>query len=65
LKNDVNVPSKRKKHKNFLDEKFYFFVGVLKVTVEKSKIIYPDPEPDPVGKGTDPKMPRIRNTDNK
>jgi hypothetical protein len=34
LKNDINVPSKRKKHKN-LREKKLFFVGIFKVTDEK------------------------------
>jgi hypothetical protein len=35
LKNDVNVPSKSNKQKK-LD--FYFLVGILKVTAEKSRI---------------------------
>jgi hypothetical protein len=37
LKNDINVPSQRNKHKNF--EEFFVVVGVLKVTDEKSKRI--------------------------
>jgi len=36
LKNDVNVPSKMKKHKNL--EKKNILVGTLKVTDEKSRI---------------------------
>jgi hypothetical protein len=35
LKNDVNVPSKRKKQKA---DKKLFFVGVMKVTDEKGRI---------------------------
>jgi hypothetical protein len=36
LKNDVNVPSKSKKQKNFKNNKF--FVGILKVNGENSRI---------------------------
>ncbi len=35
LKNDVNVPSKSNKHKNFREIKL-FFVGVLKVTDKRA-----------------------------
>jgi hypothetical protein len=39
LKNDVNVHSKRNKHKNLREKKkILFFVGILKVTDEKSGI---------------------------
>ncbi len=58
------LPSKRKRHTN-LREKKYFFVGVLKVTDEKSRIPDPypsvkgkvwilDPNPDPYQNVTDP-----------
>jgi hypothetical protein len=59
LKNDVNVPTFKNEK---TERKKLFFVGVLKVTEE------PDPEPNPLVKGTDPririrtKMSRIRNT---
>ncbi len=46
VKNDVNVSSKRKKHKNF--EREIIFVAVLKVTDEKIRVRT--------------KMSRIRNT---
>jgi hypothetical protein len=36
LKNDVNVPSKRNKHKNLEKKKFLVFVGILKITAEKT-----------------------------
>jgi hypothetical protein len=61
VKNDVNVPSKRNKHKN-LEEK-YFLVGVLNSRTKQ------DPEPDLLVTGTDLRilihtnLSRIRNTD--
>jgi hypothetical protein len=61
LKNDVNVPSKRNKHKNF---KKIIFWWHLQGHWRKEQ----DPEPDPLVKDTDPRiririqMSRIRNT---
>ncbi len=37
MKTDVNVPSKRNKHKNFV--KKLIFVGIFKVTDEKGRIL--------------------------
>jgi hypothetical protein len=39
---DVNVPLKSNKHKNLVREKNIFFVGILKVNDEKSRIQHPD-----------------------
>ncbi len=70
LKNDVNVPSKSNKQENFF--KNLFFVGILKVYDENSRIRIQDPDPDlnpdPLVRGMDPririhtKMSWIRNT---
>jgi hypothetical protein len=55
------------KSENYREKNKIFFVGILKVTDEKSWM-EPDPHPDPLFKGTDPririrtKMSRIRNT---
>jgi hypothetical protein len=55
LKTDVNVPTIRNKHKNFV------FVGFLKATDEKSRIriqihysVYGSKDPDPYQNFTDP-----------
>ena len=63
LKNDVNVPSKSNKQKNFFLN--LFFVGVLKVNDENSRIgsesgsisqrhVSADPDPDPYQNVMDP-----------
>jgi hypothetical protein len=63
LKNDVNVPSKSNKQKTFFFN--WFFVGVLKVKDENSRIRIQDP--DPLVRGMDhririhPKISWIRN----
>ncbi len=49
VKNDVNIPSKRNKHKN-LEEKKVF------VSIWKSLTKEQDPEPDSSVKGTDPRI---------
>ncbi len=65
LKNDVNVPSKRINQNKL--EKILFFVGVLKVR-DWRKEQDPNPEPDPLVRGTNPririrtKMSQIQNT---
>jgi hypothetical protein len=50
LKNDVNVPSKRKKQKKF----FWHLEGG-----KNEHDPEPDPHPDPFVKGTDPKDPDL------
>jgi hypothetical protein len=53
LKNFVNAPSKSNKQKM---KKKLFFVGILRVNDENSRIRSqdPDPNPDPLVSGTDP-----------
>jgi hypothetical protein len=53
LKNDVNVPSNSNKQKFFLH---LFFVGILKVSVENSRILIQDPDPAPLISGMDPRI---------
>jgi hypothetical protein len=50
LKNDVNVPSKSNKQK--ICFKNQFFVGILKINEESSRIVIQDP--DPLVRGMDP-----------
>jgi hypothetical protein len=50
FENDVHVPSKSNKQKKQFQKKM-FFVGVLKVNNENSRIRRPDP--DPLVRGTD------------
>jgi hypothetical protein len=60
FENDVNVPSKRNKQKNF-KKKNLFSVGILKVNDENSRIrsesgpTDPDPVPDPHKNVMDPR----------
>jgi hypothetical protein len=46
LKNDVNVPSKSNKQKNF----FVHILKIMKITDD------PDPHPDPLVRGMDPRI---------
>jgi hypothetical protein len=50
LKNNVNVLSR----KNYV--KKLVFAGILKVNDENSKIRIQDPDPDPLGRGMDPRI---------
>ncbi len=56
MKKNLNVPSKSNKQKNY--ENNLFFVGILKVTDEKSRIrkepLVSVPDPDPYQNTTDP-----------
>jgi hypothetical protein len=67
LKNDINVPSKRNKHRNLKKEK-NIICWHLEGHWRKEPDPEPDPHPDPLVKGTDPKirirtkMSRISNT---
>jgi hypothetical protein len=53
LENYVNVPSNSNKQKRF-SNKNCFFVGILKVNDEKSRIRIQDPDPDPLQNVMDP-----------
>ncbi len=72
LKNYVNVPSKRNKHKHLEKTNYILLTSWRSLTKRAGSGAEPDPHPDPLVKGTDPriririririKISRIRNT---